>query len=108
LVWATWFDIALYAPNHLDPEVSEEAAQKFMTSCLEQPDPNEVVKILQTLYQHNTPTSIEYIEKIREHHEHKLLRNESYLADARLSDRDTLLQHLSRVLDKLEQGSIAT
>ena len=36
LVWASWFDIAMFAPKHLPPEVGEEAAQKFLTSCLQQ------------------------------------------------------------------------
>jgi hypothetical protein len=78
-----------------------------LTSCLQQLDTNEAVKILQTLYSHNSPTTVEYIDKIRKHHELKLLRNEHYLADTRLCDRDTLLQHLDHVLDKLEQGSVA-
>ena len=108
LVWASWFDIAMYAPKYLSTEVGEEAAQKFLTSCLEQTDPDEVVKILQKLDHHNQYAELLNAEKIRKHHELKLLRNESYRATLRLSDQNTLLQHIDNLLDRLEPHSVAS
>jgi hypothetical protein len=108
LLWASWFDIAVYAPKYLPPEVGEEAAQKFLTSCLQQTDSEEVVKILQKLDHHNHPAKTLDVEKIRKHHELKLLRNEKYRATLRLSDRETLMQHIDNLLDMLEQGSEAS
>lgn len=110
LIWQTWFDIALLAPTHLSriaPEVAEEAAQKFMASCMGQPDPDEVVKILQKLDHHHCPPNARFVETIRRYHEPQLLRNEKYRADLRLCDRDALLRHIDNMLDKPEQGSVA-
>lgn len=110
LVWASWFDIAKYAPTYLSrhaPEVAEEAAQKFMASCMGEPDPDVVVKILQKLDHHNCPPNARFVETIRRYHEPQLLRNEKYRADPRLCDREALLRHIDNMLDKPEQGSVA-
>lgn len=88
LVWPTWFNIAGYTEIHLATEISEEAAQKFTASCLEQTDPDEIVQILQKLDHHNFPYNARFVEGMRKHHELKLLRNENYRADLGLSDRE--------------------
>ena len=105
LLWASWFDIAVHAPKCFPSEVGEEAAQKFLTSCLQQTDPDEVVKILQELDNHSHHAKTLYAEKIRKHHELKLLRNENHRAALRLSDQETLLQHIDNLLDRLEPGA---
>lgn len=111
LLWESWFDIAVHAPKYLPPEVGEEAAQKFLTSCLQQTNPDEVVKILQKLdhhshHSHHAKTL--YAEEIRRYHELKLLRNKNYRATLRLSDQETLLQHIDNLLDGLEPGAVAS
>lgn len=110
LIWQTWFDIALLAPTYLSriaPEVVEEAAQKFMASCVGQPNPDEVVKILQKLDHHKYPPNARFVEAICKYHEPQLLRNEKYRTDVWLCDREALLRHIDNVLDKPEQGSVA-
>ena len=101
----------MYAPKYLPPDVGDEAAQKFLTSCLEQTNADEVIKILQKLDHHDHPVKPFYFEEIRKHHELKLLRNKSYRATLLLSDQGTLWQHIDNLLDKvekLEQGAVTS
>lgn len=109
LVWASWLDILIFAPTHLAPEVSEEAAQKFMTSCLEQTDSNEVVKIMQTLESYSSPaySQAERVEKIRKHHELKLLRNKSYRTHLITFDEKRLWKHFDVLIEVAEKDGAA-
>jgi hypothetical protein len=108
LVWASWLDIVIYAPTHLSPDVSEEAEQKFIRSCLEQTDMDEVAKILQILDGQTNSVDAERVETIRKHHELKLLRNKSYRAWLSVFDNGRLWQHMDDLVDVAEKVRAAT